>query len=84
MEILYYVPNIFWKYKTISETKKPKPKANKPFYFQVGESPTPLNILTPTPAPDHVLGGHKEAESFGESGSSSVGYMREWVHKELE
>ncbi len=47
-------------------TKKPqtkKPKINKPrklFYFQVRESPIPLNILTPTPAPDHLLGGHNE------------------------
>ncbi len=27
-------------------------------YFQIRESPTPLNIPTPNPAPDHPLGGH--------------------------
>ena len=26
------------------------------FYFQVRETPAPLNILTPTPAPDHLWG----------------------------
>ena len=30
------------------------------FYFQVRESPAPLNIPTRTPAPDHLLGGHNE------------------------
>ena len=30
------------------------------FYFQVRESPAPLNIPTPTPAPNHLLGGHNE------------------------
>ena len=29
-------------------------------YFQVRESPAPLNLPTPTPAPDHLLGGHNE------------------------
>ncbi len=43
------------------ETKKPKnnkpkpknkePRNLKPVYFQVRESPAPLNIPTPTPAP---------------------------------
>ena len=35
-------------------------KSYKLFYFQVRESPVPLNIPTPTPAPDHLLGGHNE------------------------
>ena len=30
------------------------------FYFQVKEPPTPLNILIPTPASDHLLRGHNE------------------------
>ena len=30
------------------------------FYFQVRESPAPLNIPTPNPATDHLLGGHNE------------------------
>ena len=29
-------------------------------YFQIRESQAPLNIPTPTPAPDHSLGGHNE------------------------
>ena len=32
----------------------------KLFYFQVRGSPVPLNRPTPTPAPDHLLGGHNE------------------------
>ena len=28
--------------------------------FQARESPAHLNIPTPTPAPDHLLGGHNE------------------------
>ena len=28
--------------------------------FQIRESPTPLNIPTPSPAPDHLLAGHNE------------------------
>ena len=35
-------------------------KSSKLLYFQVRESPVPLRILTPTPAPDHLLGGHNE------------------------
>ena len=34
------------------ETKKPMS------FFQVRDSPAPLNMPTPTPAPDHPLGGH--------------------------
>ena len=30
------------------------------FVFQVRESPAPLSMPTPTPAPDHLLGGHDE------------------------
>ena len=33
------------------------------FYFQVRESPTALRILIPTPAPDHLLGGHSELKT---------------------
>ena len=35
-------------------------KSYKLSYFQVRESPAPLNIPTPIPAPDHRLGGHNE------------------------
>ena len=28
--------------------------------LKIGTSPAPLNIPTPTPAPDHLLGGHNE------------------------
>ena len=38
-------------------------KSYKLFYFQVRESPAPLNIPTPTPAPDHLLGGHNELKT---------------------
>ena len=43
------------------ETKKQKSHDNELFHFQVTESPAPLNIPTPTPAPDHPLGGHERA-----------------------
>ena len=33
-----------------------KMEVDKIKYFQIRESPAPLNIPTPTPAPDHPLG----------------------------
>ena len=30
------------------------------FYFQMRDTPSPLNIPTPTPAPDHLFGRHNE------------------------
>ena len=41
---------------------------SKPMIFQVRESAAPLNILvpTPTPAPDHPLGGHEWASRISE------------------
>ena len=41
---------------TNQETLKPK---NQETFFQVRESPPPVNIPTPTPVPDHLLGGHE-------------------------
>ena len=53
--------NMKWKF-WISETKKAntkKPRNQTFFYFQVRESPAPLNIPpTPTPAPDHSQINH--------------------------
>ena len=40
-----------------------KPITKKPFYFRVREAPTPLNIPIPTPASDHLLGGHNELKT---------------------
>ena len=40
-------------------SKKPEMKFGD-FLFQVREPPAPLNIPTPTLAPDHLLGGHPE------------------------
>ncbi len=53
MEIWRYVPNIFEHVKHClkPEATNQKPKAKKPFLFS--NKGIPLNIPTPTPAPDH-------------------------------
>ena len=43
------------------QTKKPKPKNKKPFVFS--SKGIPLIILIPTPASDHLLGGHNELKT---------------------
>ena len=55
-----YLPeNMEWQFGKISKPRK-KTTKNKPrnqhfCYFQVRGSPAPLNIPTPTPAPDHPI-----------------------------
>ena len=41
------------------ETKKPRNQETKKLRNQETKKPLPLNIPTPTPAPDHPLGGHE-------------------------
>ena len=63
------IKNMKWKFgnmyqissENIKHFLKPrnqKPKTKKPFLFS--SKGIPLNILIPTPAPDHLLGGHNE------------------------
>ena len=52
----------FWYFSTKKpKIKKPGNQETKKL-FQVRDSPLPLNIPTPTHAPDHILGGHEANE----------------------